>query len=107
MLIDEATVRRYKADLTDEIEPQINELISRAEKGLRILLKKESTLKAKVDANQSRFSSRAAMTVNTSGMSKLDVRRIQMLTKERERAEEEMAALEKEVAELELTAGRI
>lgn len=40
------------------------------------------------------------MTVNTSGMSKLDVRRIQMLTKERERAEEEMAALEKEVAEL-------
>lgn len=50
MLIDEATVRRYKADLTDEIEPQINELISRAEKGLRILLKKESTLKAKVSS---------------------------------------------------------
>ncbi|OSX59327.1 hypothetical protein POSPLADRAFT_1150991 [Postia placenta MAD-698-R-SB12] len=50
LLIDEATVRRYKADLTDEIEPQINELISRAEKGLRILLKKESTLKAKVSS---------------------------------------------------------
>ena len=48
LLIDEATVRRYKADLTDEIEPQINELISRAEKGLQILLKRESMLRAKV-----------------------------------------------------------
>lgn len=48
LLIDEATVRRYKADLTDEMEPQINELISRAEKGLQILLKRESMLRAKV-----------------------------------------------------------
>ena len=49
LLIDEATVRRYKADLTDEIEPQINELLSRAEKGLQVLLKRESILQAKVD----------------------------------------------------------
>ncbi|KAL6309773.1 Spc19-domain-containing protein [Sparassis latifolia] len=48
LLIDEATVRRYKADLTDEIEPQINELLSRAEKGLQILLKRESTLRTRV-----------------------------------------------------------
>ena len=32
----------------DEIEPQINELLSRAEKGLQILIKKESVLQAKV-----------------------------------------------------------
>ena len=48
LLIDESTVRRYKADLTDEIEPQINELLSRAEKGLQLLLKRESVLEAKV-----------------------------------------------------------
>ncbi len=48
LLIDESTVRKYKADLTDEIEPQINELLSRAEKGLQLLLKKEGVLQAKV-----------------------------------------------------------
>ena len=47
LLVDEGTVRRYKADLTDEIEPQINELLSRAEKGLQVLLKRESVLQAK------------------------------------------------------------
>ncbi len=41
-------MRRYKADLTDEIEPQVNELLSRAEKGLSILAKKESMLRGKV-----------------------------------------------------------
>ncbi len=48
LLVDESTVRRYKADLTDEIEPQINELLLRAEKGLQVLLKRESMLQAKV-----------------------------------------------------------
>ena len=38
MLVDEGTVRKYKADLTDEIEPQINELLARAEKGIKALL---------------------------------------------------------------------
>lgn len=47
-MIDESTVKRYKADLRDEIEPQVTELISRAEKGLKTLLKKESTLQTKV-----------------------------------------------------------
>ena len=48
LLIDEGTIRRYKSDLTEEIEPQINELLSRAEKGLQVLVKKESILQAKV-----------------------------------------------------------
>lgn len=48
LLVDEGTIRRYKADLTDEIEPQINELLSRAEKGLQILLKRENMLLTKV-----------------------------------------------------------
>ena len=48
MLVDEGTVERYKADLSDEIEPQITELISRAEKGLKALQKKRLLLQTKV-----------------------------------------------------------
>ena len=56
LLVDESTVRRYKADLTDEIEPQVTELLSRAEKGLNVLLKKESMLQTKVRYDCSRLS---------------------------------------------------
>ncbi|OSD04547.1 hypothetical protein PYCCODRAFT_107646 [Trametes coccinea BRFM310] len=97
LLVDESTVRRYKADLSDEIEPQINELISRAEKGMQILLKKESMLQAK-----SRPTSRAAAT--TAGMNKLDVRRMQMLARQRQKLEEELQALQAEVDAMELSA---
>lgn len=53
LLIDERTIRRYKADLTDEIEPQINELLLRAEKGLKALQKREGVLQTKVCCNLS------------------------------------------------------
>lgn len=43
-------MQQYKADLTDEIEPQINELLERAEKGLKALNRKESLLQTKVEA---------------------------------------------------------
>lgn len=48
LLIDEDTVRRYKADLANEIEPQINELIERAEKGLKALSRKQALIQSKV-----------------------------------------------------------
>ncbi|KAI0677255.1 DASH complex subunit Spc19 [Trametes maxima] len=104
LLVDESTVRRYKADLTDEIEPQIFELLSRAEKGLQVLLKKESMLQAKasVEASQSRPASRA--TANTAGMNKLDVRRMQMLARQKQKLEEELATLQAEVDAMELNA---
>lgn len=41
-------MRRYKADLADEIEPQINELIDRAEKGLNALNRREGLIQSKV-----------------------------------------------------------
>ncbi|KAI0638477.1 Spc19-domain-containing protein [Trametes polyzona] len=94
LLVDESTVRRYKADLTDEIEPQINELLSRAEKGLQVLLKRESMLQAKVEASQTRPTSRAT---SAPGMTKLDARRMQMLARQRQKLEEELAALQAEV----------
>lgn len=48
LLIDEGTVRRYKADLADEIEPQIIELIERAERGLEALSRKQALIQRKV-----------------------------------------------------------
>ena len=46
--MNEATVKRYKSDLADEIEPVIAELIERAQQGLSALEKKEHSLQAKV-----------------------------------------------------------
>jgi Spc19 len=48
ILVNERTVREYKADITEAIEPQIKELIERAEKGLKLLERRESSLQAKV-----------------------------------------------------------
>ena len=48
LLVDEGTVEKYKADLSDEIEPQITELISRAEKGMKTLQKTQHMLQTKV-----------------------------------------------------------
>jgi DASH complex subunit SPC19 len=54
LLVDEGTVKKYKADLSDEIEPQITELVSRAEKGLEALQKKRLLLQTKVTPVSSR-----------------------------------------------------
>ena len=95
----EGTVRKYQADLTDEIEPQIRELLARAEKGLNNLHRRESVLQAKAEAmKQAKQSSRA--TVSTTGLNKSDARRIQMLARQRERLEEELEALQEEVDSL-------
>ncbi|KAH7926808.1 hypothetical protein BV22DRAFT_1127924 [Leucogyrophana mollusca] len=96
LLIDEGTVRKYKSDLTDEIEPQINELIERAEKGLKALSRKEGLVQSKVEAAQAMQSRNAtAPTVN-----KREERRLQMLQKQRQRLEEEVRILESEVLTL-------
>jgi DASH complex subunit SPC19 len=46
--VDEGTVEKYKADMSGEIEPQIAELISRAEKGTKTVQKKHHALQTKV-----------------------------------------------------------
>jgi len=99
ILVGERTVREYKADITEVIEPQIKELIERAEKGLKILERREASLQAKVDTVTARPVSRTA--VVTSGMSKLDARRMQMLVNQRQKLEEELLALEADVLGLE------
>ena len=47
-LVGENTVRRYKADVVEEVEPQINELISRAQKGMHALQTRQNLMQDKV-----------------------------------------------------------
>ncbi|KAF9450154.1 hypothetical protein P691DRAFT_758422 [Macrolepiota fuliginosa MF-IS2] len=47
LLVNEGTIKKYKSDLADEVEPAINEFIERAEQGLAALEKKEAMLKTK------------------------------------------------------------
>ncbi|KAI0092133.1 Spc19-domain-containing protein [Irpex rosettiformis] len=103
LLTGESTVRKYKADLTDDLEPQINELLSRAEKGLKTLMKQQSMLQTKVE-NTQQTKSTARSTINTAGMKKLDVRRLQMLVRQREHLEEELNILQAEVDRMQLEA---
>jgi len=110
LLVNEDTVRKYKTDLADEIEPAINELIERAEQGLKALEKKASALQTKVLCIHVLYflsvlmhdkveSARSRPTGATTAQ-KLEARRLQMLTKQRERLEEEVKALEVEVEAL-------
>lgn len=51
LLIDEGTIRKYKTELADEIEPQINELIEHAERDLKALSRKQALVQSKVCHN--------------------------------------------------------
>ncbi|KAJ7782791.1 Spc19-domain-containing protein [Mycena metata] len=98
LLVGDDTVRRYKAELTDEIEPAINELIELAEQGLKSMQKKEAVLQTKVDTAQART---ARPTVGAPASQKAEARRLQLLTKQREALEIEVQALETEVNAME------
>jgi len=95
-LVSETTVREYKSDLRDVIEPQVNELIERAEKGLRVLERREASLRARADTISSRPPSRLGG-INTTGMNKLEARTMQMLVGQRKKLEEELLLLEDEI----------
>ncbi|KAF8740129.1 hypothetical protein AX14_008545 [Amanita brunnescens Koide BX004] len=98
LLIDEGTVKRYKGDLAGEVEPQITELLKRAELGLEILVKKETLLRTKLEGAKLRP---PRPTAGTTAAQKLEARRHQMAVKQRERLEEERKALKAEVEALE------
>lgn len=50
LLVNENTVKQYKTNLADEIEPAISELIERAEQGLASLEKTQQLLETNVSA---------------------------------------------------------
>ncbi|CAA7259355.1 unnamed protein product [Cyclocybe aegerita] len=93
LLVNEDTIKRYKSNLADEIEPAIAELIERAEQGLALLEKKQQTLEAKVENAKIK----ARPPIGTSAVQKLETRRLQTLTKQREKLEAEVRALEKQI----------
>ncbi|KAF7315189.1 hypothetical protein MIND_00033300 [Mycena indigotica] len=95
LLLREDTVHQYKTQLADEVEPPINELIELAEQGLKALQKKEAVLKTKADTMQSRTTRHTAP--NAPAAQKLEARRLQQLTRQREALELEIEALEAEL----------
>ncbi|KAJ7729528.1 Spc19-domain-containing protein [Mycena maculata] len=97
LLVGDETVRKYKSELTDEIEPAINELIVLAEQGLKSLQKKESVLQTKVEHVDTAQSRTARPTAGAPASQKMEARRLQLLTKQREALESEIEALEAEV----------
>jgi len=94
LLVDEATVKRYKSDLADEIEPVIAELIERAQQGLSALEKKEHSLQTKVAHLKPR-------NAGAGPAHKHEARRLQNLTIQRERLEADVRAAEEEILRLE------
>lgn len=116
-MVTEDTVKRYKSNLADEIEAAISELIQRAEQGLASLEKKQQLFESKagfffphcdLEANvldcvvdkieNTKMRSRPAIGIDA--VQKLEARKLQTLTRQRERLEAEVCALEKEILEL-------
>ncbi|KAK0190454.1 Spc19-domain-containing protein [Armillaria mellea] len=98
LLVGESTVKKYKSDLIEEIEPAIHELIERAEQGLKSLQRRQAQLQGKVQVAKTAPS---RPTSGTMAQQKLEQRRLHMLTRQREQLEEEYASLEAEVKALE------
>ncbi|KAF8908353.1 Spc19-domain-containing protein [Mucidula mucida] len=103
LIVNDGLVKSYKADLIDEVEPAINDLIERAERGLKQLQRKEAQLQNKAEALKSLPAKPAT---GTMAQHKLDQRRLHTLTKQRARLQDEYAALEAEVQALETKAIR-
>ncbi|KAJ3993694.1 Spc19-domain-containing protein [Lentinula boryana] len=99
-LASSSTLQKYKADLIDEVEPAIIELVEKAQAGLQALEKKERTLENKVETARNR----PKLTSQTTAAQKLEQRRLAALTKQRERLEDELKSLEREVVTLERSA---
>ncbi|KAF9527972.1 Spc19-domain-containing protein [Crepidotus variabilis] len=98
LLVNERTIKDYKLNLAEEVEPAISELIQRAEQGLTSLEKQQQLLETKVE--NSKLRTRPA--VGTNAVQKLENRRLQTLVKQREKLEAEVQALEREVLEIDI-----
>ncbi|KIK64872.1 hypothetical protein GYMLUDRAFT_403659 [Collybiopsis luxurians FD-317 M1] len=99
-LTSSSTLEKYKTDLIDEVEPAVMELVEKAQAGLQAVEKRERALETKLEAAQSR----PVVTSQMTAAQKLEQRRLAGLTKQRERLEDELKALEQEVVALERSA---
>ena len=116
MFVNESIVRKYKAELTEEVEPQILELIERAKKGVKALERKHHTMKTKVCAfifvsysllyahqclcSQSEHVQVAKATTHRSVQARMDERKFRVLSGQRQNLERELLTLESQLKAL-------
>ncbi|KAL5508175.1 hypothetical protein ACEPAH_5794 [Sanghuangporus vaninii] len=89
LFVNESIVKKYEEDLTEEVEPQILELVERAKKGLKVLERKQHSLKTKAE-----HVSVAKTTTHRSVQSRMDERKLRILAGQRQDLEREMQALQ-------------
>ncbi|EJD53666.1 hypothetical protein AURDEDRAFT_53214 [Auricularia subglabra TFB-10046 SS5] len=100
VMVNEPIIELYKAQMAEEIEPQIFEMVQRAESGITALDRKERTLKAKLEAAQTRASTRPTNPHAGTVSSKLEARRIAQVAKQHAQTEKEIQALAEEIQQL-------
>jgi len=91
LMVSESTMRLFKNQISDDIEPQIIELMRRGEKAIKLLERRESTVKTKLDALKSRA---ADLSHGQSTAAKLEAKRLSQLKKQRSHAETQLRTLE-------------
>jgi len=94
VVVNESIVRQYATQMQEEIEPQVNELLSLAERGVKQLEREQAKIQVKVD--QAGHNNTHAV----SAAAKMEMRRLNMLSSQRARLEREELALEQEIARM-------
>ncbi|THH11718.1 hypothetical protein EW145_g477 [Phellinidium pouzarii] len=97
LFVNESMVKKYKEDLTEEIEPQILELIERTKKGMKALERKHHTMHTKADHVHATKAS-----AHRGVESRMEARRLRILTGQRQDLERELQALHDELDTLEM-----
>jgi len=100
VVVNESTVRQYAIQMQEEIEPQVAELLSLAERGVKQLEREQAKIQTKVD--QAGHANKHAV----SAAAKMEMRRLNMLNSQRARLEKEVKSLEQEIAQMESKAKR-
>ncbi|KAF8709286.1 Spc19, partial [Rhizoctonia solani] len=98
VLIDEPQLKAAQNQLEDEIGPQLNTLLERAEKAIEVLDAKEQSLlsRATIKSSQAAAVAKASAAASKRG----DARRLQILQARREKAERELDEVEAEMRKM-------
>jgi DASH complex subunit SPC19 len=91
-MVNESVIKQYARQLSEEVEPQILELLSLADRGLKDLERTRLKLQAKVESMQQQAQP------SMSATSRMEMRRLNMIASQRERLKKEADALEMEIA---------
>ncbi|KAG9019543.1 hypothetical protein FRB90_000852 [Tulasnella sp. 427] len=106
VLIDEPTLRQVKSDVVESIEPQVEKLISEGEKAIANLEKSVTSLQRKADYVKNRVTGPVAVDPHAGAPLQVrnEVRKKRLLAKQEKTLEQQLAALQQEIDDLELEA---